>query len=124
MGQHWTTDWRRIIKAAEYSLKGFKAAWVNEAAFRQIVLMLVILMPPGLIMADALYLKLFLIFSAALMLAVELLNSAVEAVVDRIGKEIHPLSGQAKDLGSAAQMVSLTLFILLWLFVCGRHFFG
>lgn len=124
MGQFWMTDWRRIIKAIEYSLKGFKAAWVHEAAFRQIILMLVILLPTGLAMAATLSLKLFLIFAAILTLIVEFFNSAVEAAIDRIGPEIHPLSGQAKDLGSAAQMVSTTFFIFLWLFICYRHFFG
>ena len=115
------TDWRRVIKALQYSLKGFKAAWRNEAAFRQEVLLLVILVPPGLAMAQSLMLKLFLLFSAVLILIVELLNSAVEAVVDRIGPEKHPLSGQAKDLGSAAQLVSLTAFVLLWLFIFFRY---
>jgi diacylglycerol kinase (ATP) len=121
MEPFWMTDWRRVIKALQYSLKGFKAAWRNEAAFRQEVLMLVILVPPGLAMAQSLMLKLFLLFSAVLILIVELLNSAVEAVVDRIGPEKHPLSGQAKDLGSAAQLVSLTAFVLLWLFIFFRY---
>jgi diacylglycerol kinase (ATP) len=121
MEPFWMTDWRRVIKALQYSLKGFKAAWRNEAAFRQEVLLLVILVPPGLAMAQSLMLKLFLLFSAVLILIVELLNSAVEAVVDRIGPEKHPLSGQAKDLGSAAQLVSLTAFVLLWLFIFFRY---
>lgn len=118
------TDWQRLIKATEYSLKGFKAAWVHEAAFRQIILMLALLLPTGLAMATTLSLKLFLIFAAILILIVELLNSAVEAAIDRIGPEIHPLSGQAKDLGSAAQMVSTVFFILLWLFICYLYFAG
>jgi diacylglycerol kinase (ATP) len=121
MEQFWMTDWKRIIKALQYSLKGFQAAWRNEAAFRQEVLMLVILVPLGLAMAQSLTLKLFLLLNAALVLIVELLNSAVEAVVDRIGPEKHPLSGQAKDLGSAAQLVSLTAFVLLWLFIFFRY---
>ena len=121
MEQFWITDWKRIIKAFQYSLKGFKAAWRNEAAFRQEVLMLVIMVPTGLLMAESLTLKLFLLLNAALILIVELLNSAVEAVVDRIGPEKHPLSGQAKDLGSAAQLVSLTAFVLLWLFIFFRY---
>lgn len=86
--------------------------------------MLAILVPLGWPMADTLTLKLFLVFGAVQILIVELLNSAVEAVVDRIGKEIHPLSGQAKDLGSAAQMVSLTLFLAFWLFLGCRYFLG
>ena len=122
MGQFWMTDWKRIIKAFQYSINGLKAAWIHEAAFRQEILMLAILVPPGLVMATSLTLKLFLLFNAALILIVELLNSAVEAVVDRIGTERHPLSGQAKDLGSAAQLISLTAFGLLWLFICLRHF--
>ncbi|MGD9211460.1 MAG: diacylglycerol kinase, partial [Desulfobacteraceae bacterium] len=86
------------------------------------VLMLIITLPAGLVMANSLTLKLFLLFGAVQILIVELLNSAVEAVVDRISRERHPLSGQAKDLGSAAQMVSLTAFILLWLYICYRYF--
>ena len=121
MEQFWMTDWKRIIKALQYSLKGFKAAWRNEAAFRQEILMLVILVPTGLAMAESLTLKLFLLLNAALILIVELLNSAVEAVVDRIGPEKHPLSGRAKDLGSAAQLVSLTAFVFLWLFIFFRY---
>ena len=121
MEQFWMTDWKRIIKAFQYSLKGFKAAWQNEAAFRQEVLMLVIMVPTGSLMAESLVLKLFLLLCAALILIVELLNSAIEAVVDRIGPEKHPLSGQAKDLGSAAQLVSLTAFVFLWLFIFFRY---
>jgi diacylglycerol kinase (ATP) len=122
MGQFWITDWKRVIKAFHYSINGFKSAWIHEAAFRQEILMLAILIPPGLAMATSLTLKLFLLFNGALILIVELLNSAVETVVDRIGTERHPLSGQAKDLGSAAQMISLTSFSLLWLFICLKRF--
>lgn len=122
MGQFWMTDWKRVIKAFQYSINGFKAAWIHEAAFRQEILMLVVLVPPGLAMTTSLTLKLFLLFNAALILIVELLNSAVEAVVDRIGTERHPLSGRAKDLGSAAQLISLTSFSFLWLFICLCYF--
>lgn len=117
------TDWKRILAAANYSIKGFAAAWRHEAAFRQEILLLLITLPTGLAMTSSLTLKLFLLFGAAQILIVELLNSAVEAVVDRIGHEIHPLSGRAKDLGSAAQMVSLTVFVLLWLFISLRYFY-
>jgi diacylglycerol kinase (ATP) len=122
MGQFWMTDWKRVIKAFQYSINGFKAAWIHEAAFRQEILTLVILVPSGLAMTTSLTLKLFLLFNAVLILIVELLNSAVEAVVDRIGTERHPLSGRAKDLGSAAQLISLTSFSFLWLFICLRYF--
>lgn len=122
MGQFWMTDWKRVIKAFQYSINGFKAAWIHEAAFRQEILMLVVLVPLGLAMTTSLTLKLFLLFNAALILIVELLNSAVEAVVDRIGTERHPLSGRAKDLGSAAQLISLTSFSFLWLFICLCYF--
>jgi diacylglycerol kinase (ATP) len=122
MGQFWMTDWKRVIKAFQYSINGFKAAWIHEAAFRQEILTLVILVPSGLAMTTSLMLKLFLLFNAVLILIVELLNSAVEAVVDRIGTERHPLSGRAKDLGSAAQLISLTSFSFLWLFICLRYF--
>lgn len=108
---------QRIFKATEFSIQGLKAAWKNEAAFRQEILLALILVPFALLMPIALLTKLILIGSLLLILIVELINSAIEAVVDRIGKEHHELSGQAKDIGSSAVLLTLILALLTWLSV-------
>ncbi|OOE98952.1 diacylglycerol kinase [Salinivibrio sp. MA351] len=105
---------QRIFKATEFSIQGLKAAWKNEAAFRQEVVLVLILVPFALLMPIALLTKLILIGSLLLILIVELINSAIEAVVDRVGKEHHELSGQAKDIGSAAVLLTLILAVVTW----------
>jgi diacylglycerol kinase (ATP) len=107
----------RIIKAAGYSAKGFRAAWKYESAFRQEVILTVTLMPFAVWLGRDPFEIAVLIASLLLVVIVELLNSAIEAVVDRIGDEPHQLSGRAKDLGSAAVFVSLALGVVLWLSV-------
>lgn len=104
----------RIINAFGYSLKGLKAAWVNEAAFRQeIVLLLVATLVA--IWLDVSHLeRVLLIGSVVLIVIVELINSAIEAIVDRIGTERHELSGRAKDIGSAAVLVAIFLACFVW----------
>jgi len=104
----------RVIKAAGYSAKGFRAAWKYESAFRQEVVLAVTLMPFAVWLGRDPFEIAVLIASLLLVVIVELLNSAVEAVVDRVGDEPHQLSGRAKDLGSAAVFVSLALVIMLW----------
>jgi diacylglycerol kinase (ATP) len=104
----------RIIKAAGYSAKGFRAAWKYESAFRQEVVLTVTLMPFAIWLGRDPFEIAVLIASLLLVVIVELLNSAVEAVVDRVGDEPHQLSGRAKDLGSAAVFVSLALVIVVW----------
>lgn len=107
----------RVIGAAGYSWKGLCAAFKNEAAFRQELLLLLVLTPVALWLGlDGIDYAL-LIGSLLLVLIVELLNSAVEAVVDRIGSEQHELSGRAKDIGSAAVFVALANAALIWFFV-------
>ncbi|MDR2016474.1 MAG: diacylglycerol kinase [Burkholderiales bacterium] len=111
---------KRIINAFFYSLHGLAAAWRDEAAFRQIVLLAV----AGIVAACFLPLsataRVLLIGAHGLTLIVELLNSAVEAAIDRIGEERHPLSKKSKDCGSAAQMVMLILVVALWVTaLCG-----
>ncbi|OOE50472.1 diacylglycerol kinase [Salinivibrio kushneri] len=108
---------QRIFKATEFSIQGLKAAWKNEAAFRQEVVLVLILVPFALLMSIPLLTKLILIGSLLLILIVELINSAIEAVVDRVGKEHHELSGQAKDIGSAAVLLTLILAVVTWLSV-------
>lgn len=105
---------RRLINAFGYSIKGFKAAYKNEAAFREEVLLAVVLIPTAILLPVEAMEKLLLVVSVLLVLLVEILNSAIEAVVDRFGGEIHELSGRAKDLGSAAVLIALTIAGLVW----------
>ncbi|MGL5390811.1 MAG: diacylglycerol kinase, partial [Shewanella sp.] len=93
---------KRIFRATGFSIKGLKAAWIHEAAFRQELLLTVCMLPVALFVEISTLERLLLIFTLFIVLIVELLNSAIEAVVDRVGSEIHPLSGQAKDIASAA----------------------
>lgn len=104
----------RIVRAFGWSMKGLRAAFVHEAAFRQEVFMCLVLLPAGLYLGHGGIEKALLAGSLLLILVVELLNSAVEAVVDRIGPEMHPLSGRAKDIGSAAVFVSFVNAALIW----------
>ncbi|MDH4054574.1 MAG: diacylglycerol kinase [Gammaproteobacteria bacterium] len=104
----------RILYAGWYSLRGFREAWVNESAFRQEAVLAVILIPAAFWLGETPVEQILLIGSVALVLIVELLNSAVETTVNRIGTEIHPLSGRAKDMGSAAVLVSLLLTLFVW----------
>lgn len=109
---------RRILGAATYSWQGLKACFKHEEAFRIEVIFAAFLLPLAwLITATAVELVL-LIGSVVFVLIVELLNSAVEAVVDRIGHEHHELAGRAKDLGSAAVMLSVGLLFVTWLLIC------
>lgn len=104
----------RLFHSFRYSCKGLKAGWVNEAAFRLEVILTVIMLPVGIWLARGLTDALLLISSVLIVLIVELLNSAVEAVVDRIGPERHPLSGRAKDMASAAVFLSTLLAGAVW----------
>jgi len=108
------TGLTRLLKATGYSWAGLCAAWRHEAAFRQEILLVVLLGPVGLWLGEGGVEKALLLGSLLLVVIVELLNSAVEAVVDRTGAEHHDLSGRAKDLGSAAVLVSLLLAALIW----------
>ncbi len=114
MGKPGHTGFMRIIKATEYSLQGFKAAWKNESAFRQEVAFCLLLLPLAFVLGQSMLQVAVLISVLAIVLITELLNSAVEAVVDRIGDEHHRLAGQAKDMGSAAVFVSLALVVIVW----------
>jgi diacylglycerol kinase (ATP) len=112
--------WRsivRIVNAFHWSLAGFRSTLRNEEAFRQEVAAFVILAPVGYLLGDTGVERALLIGSLLLVLIVELLNSAVESAIDRIGTEHHPLSGRAKDQGSAAVFVSLIAALLTWTLV-------
>ncbi|MEA1921341.1 MAG: diacylglycerol kinase [Pseudomonadota bacterium] len=107
----------RLWRATGYSLAGLRAAFQHEQAFRQEVYLLLIVVPLGLWWGDGAVEKVLLIGSWLIVMIAELLNSAVEAVVDRIGSEQHELSGRAKDIASAAVMVALALAGLTWFFL-------
>lgn len=115
-------DLHRIVRAAGYSLAGLKAAVKNEAAFRQELALFVILAPLGFWLGDNGVEQALLIGSLVLVLIVELLNSAIETVVNRIGREHDVLSGQAKDIGSAAVLLALILAVMVWVLVLAEHF--
>ncbi|EPT3147190.1 diacylglycerol kinase [Yersinia enterocolitica] len=116
-----STGLTRIYKAAGYSVKGLTAAWKNEAAFRQeaVAAILAIILAFWLdVDATA---RILLIASVVLVIIVEVINSAIEAVVDRIGSELHELSGRAKDMGSAAVFLAILLALFIWVIVLWQH---
>ena len=115
-------DLRRVWRAAGYSVSGLKAAIENEAAFRQEMALFVFLAPLGLWLGRDGVERSLLVGSLALVLIVELLNSAIEAAVNRIGNEPHELSGRAKDIASAAVFLSLLLVALVWVLVLFDRF--
>ncbi|MCK5092746.1 MAG: diacylglycerol kinase [Gammaproteobacteria bacterium] len=113
----------RIVYAAGYSWQGLRAAWKNEAAFRQELMLFIILAPVGYWLGETGVERAILIGSLMLVLIVEILNSAIEAVVDRFGEEQHELSGRAKDMGSAAVFLSLLAVLVMWpLILCEKFF--
>jgi diacylglycerol kinase (ATP) len=105
---------QRLLNAARYSIDGFRAAWDNEDAFRQEVLLAAIMIPIGLIVPVSIVEKILLIGTVVLVLIVELLNSGIEVAIDRDSYEINPLGKRAKDLGSAAVMLALLLTAGTW----------
>lgn len=109
------TGFKRIFKAGVYSLAGIRAALVNEAAFRQEAISAILVLPVAFLVDVDRIERVALVVVTMLVLVVELLNSAVEAVVDRIGPEMHELSGRAKDIGSAAVLLSLLLWAYVWI---------
>jgi len=113
---------RRLLAATGYSLAGLRAAWRHEAAFRQEVVLALVLAPLAFWLGETSLQRLLLLGSCLLVLIVELLNSAIEAVVDRIGPDLHELSGRAKDLGSAAVFLSLLLATAAWACVALERF--
>ena len=112
----------RLFDAAGYSIKGIRAAWRNEAAFRQEVALCGVLFPLSFFVARSIEQWLLLTTPLLLLLIIELLNSAIENVVDRIGSERHDLSGRAKDMGSAAVLVCLLMLAVAWLSIGWKNF--
>ena len=112
-----TKGFKRILNATGYSLAGFKAAYIHEAAFRQIVWINVVLIPITFFVDVTRVEQALMIAVCLLAIIVELFNSALEAVVDRVSLERHPLSKNAKDMGSAAQFVAQGIIF----FLCTRQ---
>jgi len=108
------TGLQRIWNALHYSLAGLSEAYRHEDAFRQEVLLAAILLPLALWLPVAALGKALMIFSVLLVIIVELLNSAVEATVDRISLDDHRLAKRAKDIGSAAVLISLINVVVIW----------
>jgi diacylglycerol kinase (ATP) len=122
MGTENNNIFRHIQNAVIYSWAGCKAAWDNELAFRTEVIVIAIMMPIGIWIGETAVEWALLIGSSLLILIVELLNSAVENVVDRIGTERHVLSKQAKDLGSAAAAISMLTAVIVWGLIAYERF--
>jgi diacylglycerol kinase (ATP) len=113
----------RILKATLWSLQGLRAAWLHESSFRLEVYLFLILGPLGLWLGATGVERALLVGSLLLVLAVELLNSAIEAVIERYGPEFHELAGRAKDMGSAAVFITMLNVLLVWGCVLAPRFF-
>ena len=112
----------RILRATSFSSQGLASAWKNEAAFRQELLLVVVLLPVAVWLGQTALERAVLIGSLIFVLVVELINSAIEAAIDRHGDELHELSGRAKDMGSAAVFVSLLLVAVVWGLIAAERF--
>ncbi len=113
---------QRVVNALRYSLDGLTAAWSGEDAFRQEAALAAIMVPAAVLLRVSLVERILLVAVVVLVLIVELLNTAVEAAIDRHSYEINPLAKRAKDLGSAAVMMSLMLAAGVWIAVLWAHF--
>ena len=118
------TGLTRVWKASIYSLQGLKAAWRHESAFRQECGIALLMLPVAFWIANSWVEVAVLMGVCLIVLIVELLNSAIEAVVDRVGHEHHDLAGQAKDMGSAAVMLSLILVLGTWILIGAHNLLG
>jgi diacylglycerol kinase (ATP) len=116
------TGLSRLIAATGYSMQGFRAAWKYEEAFRIEASLSIVCVPLAFWIGRDLTHQLLLVVTCAIVILAELFNSAIEAAVDRFGSEMHPLSGQAKDIGSAGVFTSLMLFLIVWAPSVWQHF--
>jgi len=114
MANSGNTGITRLRKAAVFSWQGFRAAYHFEEAFRQEVWLAIVLVPTAFFVADTALERIVLIVSVLLLMLTEILNSAIEAVVDRFGGEQHELSGRAKDMGSAAVFLAMVIVAVSW----------
>lgn len=106
---------KRLLRAAMYSVQGIRAAWKHEAAFRQEVMLGAVLALASVWLAPSLMFWVGMNVSLLLVLCVEAINSAIEALADAVSTDSHPLLGRAKDLGSAAVLFSLLIAAIVWL---------
>ena len=116
------TGFTRLFNAFHYSCDGFRAIWATEQAFRQEAILAVILIPVAILLPVSWTQSALLVLSVFLLLIVETLNSAVEAAIDRIGPELHPLSKKAKDLGSLAVLLTIFADACIWIGVLLDYF--
>lgn len=121
MGKTGVTGFKRILHACVYSWQGICSAYRHEAAFRQELWLAIILLPAGIYLGETALDKAILVCSVLFVLVVELLNSAIESVVDRISDEDHELAGRAKDMGSAAVLFALIMTAIAWAAVLFEH---
>ena len=112
----------RILKATQWSLQGLRAAWLHESSFRLEVYLFIILGPAGWLLGETGVERALLIGSCLLVMAMELMNSSMEAVIERYGAEHHELAGRAKDMGSAAVFVLMLNVILVWVLILGPRY--
>jgi len=112
----------RVIKAAVWSLQGLRAAWLHESSFRLEVVLFLVVGPLGWWLGEDGVERALLIGSCLLVMGVELLNSSIEAVIERYGAEHHELAGRAKDMGSAAVFVMMMNVLLVWAMILGPRF--
>ena len=113
---------RRILMATKWSLQGLRFAWLYESSFRLEVYLFAVVAPLGLWLGQTAIERVLLVGSGLLVLSVELLNSAIEAVIERYGAEHHELAGRAKDMGSAAVVVVMLNVILTWALIVGPRY--
>lgn len=118
------TGIRRILRATKFSAQGLAQAWQHEAAFRQELVLVLILVPVAAWLGQTALERAVLIGCCLIVLIIELINSAIEAAIDRHGDEHHELSGRAKDMGSAAVFISLLLVAVVWGLIAVERFFG
>jgi len=114
------TGLRHLINATRFSAAGLKSAFINESAFRQELFIFAFLLPTGAWLADSAGSVLALVCACLLVLCIELLNSGIEATVDRIGLERDELAKNAKDYGSAAVLMALLIVGCIWLFIAAQ----
>ena len=113
---------RRVMMATKWSLQGLRFAWLYESSFRLEVYLFAVVAPLGLWLGQTAIERVLLVGSGLLVLSVELLNSAIEAVIERYGAEHHELAGRAKDMGSAAVFVMMLNVILTWALIVGPRY--
>jgi diacylglycerol kinase (ATP) len=122
MAKPGNTGFRRVVNATFYSFAGLRTAWRTEAAFRQECVGVLVLIPVAVWLGQSAVQRALLLSSCVLVLIVELVNTAIELVVDRVGTDHHELSGRAKDAGSAAVFTSIALAMLVWALIAWERF--